>query len=152
MEKSIIDERTGWKYELAGDYYLPIGTRFEDADPDKECVTFSANGPGSDACYHRDQIQDDFAIGRFGRAHEAYLKRSKRHVYSQLVAEGKLGPYLARIDAQANDMLELLIAQMAAAEGVTEALKVLDQMAWIGAMNNIRARAEEAVNADLIYA
>ena len=152
MEKSIIDERTGWKYELAGDYYLPIGTRFEDADPDKECVTSAANGTGPDACYHRNQIQDDFVIGRFGRAHEAYLKQSKRHVYSQLVAEGKLGPYLARIDEQANDMLELLIAQMAAAEGVTEALKARDQIAWVGAMNNIRARAVEVVNADLIYA
>ena len=148
MEKSIIDERTGWKYELAGDYYLPVGTRFEDADPDNECGTSAANGTGPDACYHRDQIQDDFVIGRFGRAHEAYLKQNKRHVYSQLVAEGKLGPYLA----QANDMLELLIAQMAAAEGVTEALKARNQMAWVGAMNNIRARAEEAVNADLIYA
>ena len=152
MEKSIIDERTGWKYELAGDYYLPVGTRFEDADPDNECGTSAANGPGVDENDLHNQIQDSFVIGRFGRAHEAYLKQSRRHVYSQLVAEGKLGPYLAQIDEQANDMLELLIAQMAAAEGVTEALKVLDQMAWIGAMNNIRARAEEAVNADLIYA
>ena len=152
MEKSIIDERTGWKYELAGDYYLPIGTRFEDADPDKECGTSAANGPGVDENDLHNQIQDSFVIGRFGRAHEAYLKQSRRHVYSQLVAEGKLGPYLARIDAQANDMLELLIAQMAAAEGVTEALKDRDQIAWVGAMNNIRTRAEEVVNADLIYA
>ena len=44
MEKSIIDERTGWKYELAGDYYLPVGTRFEDADPDNECGTSAAMG------------------------------------------------------------------------------------------------------------
>ena len=152
MEKSIIDERTGWKYELAGDYYLPIGTRFEDADPDKECVTSAANGPGVDENDLHNQIQDSFVIGRFGRAHEAYLKQSRRHVYSQLVAEGKLGPYLAQIDEQANDMLGLLIAQMAAAEGVTEALKARDQIAWVGAMNNIRTRAEEAVNADLIYA
>ena len=49
-------------------------------------------------------------------------------------------------------MLELLIGQLAAAEGVTEALKARDQIAWVGAMNNIRTRAEEVVNADLIYA
>ena len=152
MEKTIIDERTGWKYELVGDYYIPIGTRLEDADPDNECGTYVVNRTGTDVSDRSNQNQDDFVIGRFGRAHEAYLKQSKRHVYSQLVAEGKLGPYLARIDEQANDMLELLIGQMAAAEGVTEALKARDQMAWVGAMNNIRARAEEAVNADLIYA
>ena len=149
MEKTIIDERTGWKYELVGDYYIPIGTRLEDADPDHEFGTSVVNRTGAD---RRNQNNDDLVIGRFGIAHEAYLKQSKRHVYFQLVAEGKLGPYLARIDEQANDMLELLIGQMAAAEDVTEALKARDQMAWVGTMNNIRARAEEAVNADLIFA
>ena len=151
MNKTIIDERTGWKYELVGDYYIPIGTRFEDADPDNEYGTSAVNRTGTDASVRRNQNQDDFVIGRFGRAHEAYMKQSRRHFYSQLVAEGKLGSYLAQIDEQANDMLELLIGQMAAAEGVTEALKARDQMAWVGAMNNIRACAEEAVNSDLIY-
>ena len=151
MEKTTIDEGNGWKYELVGDYYLPIGTRFENADPNIECGTSAADGTGADASDHRNQTQDDFAIGRFGRAHEAYLKQTKRHVYSQLVAEGRLGPYLAQIDEQANDMLELLISQMAAAESVTEALKARDQMAWVGAMNSIRARAAEVVNTDLIY-
>ena len=144
MEKYIIDERTGWKYELVGDYYLPIGTRFEDADPEE---------PASEEFGARDAKleQERPSIGRFGRAHGEYLKRSQRHVYSQFVAEGKLGAYLAQIDEQANDMLNLLIRQMSEREGVTEELKASDQMEWVRRMNNIRSRAEEIVNHDLIF-
>ena len=144
MEKYIIDECTGWKYELVGDYYLPIGTRFEDADSD-EAATEGQASKGADT-----EMERTF-IGRFGRAHEAYLKRSQRHAYSQFVAEGKLGSYLAQIDEQANNMLDLLIRQMAEREGVTEQLKATDQMAWVAAMNSIRNRAEEIVNSELIY-
>ena len=90
-------------------------------------------------------------IGRFGRAHAAFLKRTQRHVYSQFVAEGKLGTYLAQIDEQANSMLDLLIRQMAKAEGVTEEIKATDQMEWVCRMNNIRNRAEEIVLRELIY-
>lgn len=95
--------------------------------------------------------QKRHAIGCYGRAHEEYLKRTQRHVYSQFVAEGKLGTYLAKIDKQANAMLELLIRQMAEREGVTEQLKATDQMEWVRRMNNIRNRAEEVVNSNLIY-
>lgn len=90
-------------------------------------------------------------IGCFGRAHAAYLKRTRRHVYSQLVVEGKLGTCLALIDEQTNSMLELLIRQMTKREGVTEALKARDQMAWVRAMNSVRSRAEEIILNDLIY-
>lgn len=151
MEKYIIDELTGWKYELVGDYYLPIGTRFEDADPYDgrpnvhAPVSERAEEKGDAAAHERP------AIGRFGRAHEEYLKRTQRHVYSQFVAEAKLATYLAQIDEQANSMLELLIRQMAEREGVTEELKATDQMEWVRRMNNIRNRAEEVVNSDLIY-
>lgn len=145
MEKYIVDERTGWKYELVGDYYLPIGTRFEDADSDEAEAECQA-GKGADP------EQERSSIGHFGRAHGEYLKRAQRHVYSQFVAEGKLGSYLAQVDEQANNMLELLIRQMAEREGVTEELKATDQMEWVRRMNNIRSRAEEIVNHDLIYA
>ena len=150
MEKYIIDERTGWKYELVGDYYLPIGTRFEDADAN-EAIPCPAetNTPLGDA---NKSEQERPSIGRFGRAHGKYLKRTQGHVYSQFVAEGRLGSYLAQIDEQANNMLELLICQMAEREGVTEQLKAQDQMAWVRAMNSIQNRAEEIVNHDLIYA
>ena len=149
MEKYITDERTGWKYELVGDYYLLAGTRFEDADPEEDgnATPDVATTPKADDAVASERP----AIGRFGRAHAAYLKRTKRHVYSQLVAEGKLGTYLAQIDVQANNMLDLLIRQIAELEGVTEQLKAADQMEWVRRMNVIRSRAEEIVNSDLIY-
>lgn len=144
MKKYIVDERTGWKYELVGDYYLPVGTRFEDADSGKAAAEGQL-GRGADSEQKRP------SIGRFGRARGEYLKRTQRHVYSQFVAEGKLGSYLAQIDEQANNMLELLIRQMAEREGVTEQLKVTDQMEWVRLMNSIRNRAEAIVNAELVY-
>ncbi len=68
-----------------------------------------------------------------------------------LLTSGKLNSYLADIDKQAEDMLFRLVKQMAKREGVTEALKVENQMEWVGQMNNIRNRATELVNAELIY-
>lgn len=68
-----------------------------------------------------------------------------------LLTSGKLNSYLADIDKQAEDMLFRLVKQMAKREGVTEALKVKNQMEWVGQMNNIRNRATELVNAELIY-
>lgn len=147
MERYIIDLKNGLNYELVGDYYLPVGTRFEDADLNDDKGSTPENGaaPEEDAA-----AQERQAIGRFGRAHAAYLKRTQRHVYSQLVAEGKLGTYLAQIDEQANNMLDLLIRQMAEREGVTEQLKAEDQMEWVRRMNSIRSRAEEIINSELI--
>lgn len=163
MEKYITDPRTGWKYELVGDYYLPVGTRFETADQDAPEDHERANTPtavspemsqivpSSPTDNLSNQTPDRPAIGRFGRAHGEYLKRTQRHVYSQLVSEGKLGTYLAQIDEQANSMLELLIHQMSEREGVTEQLKATDQMEWVRRMNSIRNRAEEVVYNELIY-
>ena len=151
MERYIIDERTGWKYELVGDYYLPVGTRFEEADPDDGSPDGHASVSGEAAEKANAVVQERPAIGRFGRAHGNYLKRTQRHIYSQFVAEGKLSTYLAQIDEQANNMLDLLIRQMAEREGVTEQLKAADQMEWVRRMNNIRNRAEEVVNSELIY-
>lgn len=151
MEKCIIDERTGWKYELVGDYYLPVGTRFEEADPDDGRPDVHASVSGGAAEKEDTAAQERPAIGRYGRAHGEYLKRTQRHVYSQFVAEGKLVTYLAQIDEQANAMLELLTHQMAEREGITEQLKAADQMEWVRRMNSIRYRAEEIVNSDLIY-
>ena len=149
MEKYIIDERAGWKFELVGDYYLPVGTRFEDATTDDaDYSPVETNTPSGEA---KKPEQERPSIGRFGRAHREYLKRTQRHVYSQLVSEGKLGTYLAQIDEQANNMLELLTRQMAEREGVTEELKAVDQMEWVRRMNGIRNRAEEIIKAELIF-
>lgn len=135
MEKYIIDERTGWKYELVGDYYLPVGARFEEADPDDGRSDVHASVSGGAAKKENVEAPKRPAIGRFGRAHGEYLKRTQCHVYSQFVAEGKLGTYLAQIDEQANAMLELLTRQMAEREGVTEQLKAADQMEWVRRMS-----------------
>ncbi len=143
MEKYITDERTGIRYELVGDYYLPIDFGI------KPLLKKSVQEP--EAREQDDEQSERPMIGRFGRAHETYLKRTQRHVYSQLAAEGKLGTYLAQLDEQANAMLELLIRQMAEREDVTEQLKANDQMEWVRLMNSIRNRAEEIVNNDLIY-
>ena len=71
--------------------------------------------------------------------------------YSDLVLCGKLHSYLANIDTQARIRFDLLITQMAEKEGISEQLKTQNQMAWVGAMNNIRNRAEEIINAELTF-
>lgn len=72
-------------------------------------------------------------------------------LYSDLVLSRKLHSFLADIDTQARNELHLLVTQLAEKEGINEQLKVQDQMAWVGAMNNIRNRAEEIILQELIY-
>ena len=83
--------------------------------------------------------------GHFGRMRLKYLKEHCRGTYITLKTSGQLTHYLNEIDREANEILGLLIEQMAQAQGITEQLKVEDQMAWVGAMNNIRNTAEEVV-------
>lgn len=90
--------------------------------------------------------------GRFGRMHLKYLKVNRRATYINLKTSGELTHHLNEIDREANEMLRLLIEQMAQAQGVTEQLKAENQMAWVGAMNNIQNAAEKAVCRDVIYA
>ena len=87
----------------------------------------------------------------WGQRHRRYLKEHRRATYAPLLTSGKLNGYLADIDRQAEEMFLRLVKQMAEAEGVTEVLKAADPMAWIGRMNNIRSRAMEIVNSELIY-
>lgn len=87
----------------------------------------------------------------WGQRHRRYLKEHRRATYAPLLTSGKLNGYLADIDRQAEEMFLRLVKQMAAMEGVTEVLKAADPMAWIGRMNNIRSRAMEIVNSELIY-
>ena len=90
-------------------------------------------------------------MGRWGRMHREYLREHKPIQYNCLLLSGKLWTYLADLNEQTQDRLEQMIDQMKAAEGVTEGLKAADPMAWVGAMNNIRNRAEEIVLRELIY-
>ena len=71
--------------------------------------------------------------------------------YNCLLLSGELWTYLADLNEQAQDRLERMIDQMKMAEGVTEELKAADPMAWVGAVNNIRNRAEEIILQELIY-
>lgn len=80
-----------------------------------------------------------------------YIKQNRKVLYLNLLTSGKLNGYLADLDKQAEDMLSRLVKQMAEREGVTEKLKADNQMEWVGRMNNIRSRATEIVNKDLIY-
>ena len=90
------------------------------------------------------------AYGRFGRMRLKYLKEHRRAVYINLKVSGQLTHYLNKIDREANEMLRLLVDQAAQAQGITEQLEAENQMAWMGAMNNIRNEAEEIVYEKLI--
>ncbi len=91
------------------------------------------------------------AIGRWGRLHRDYLKAHRPILYHELVLSCRLWTYLADLDKQAQNRLELNMEQMKAAEGIAESLKAADPMAWVGAMNSIRNRAEEIILRELIY-
>ena len=125
MDKYIYDERNGLWYELQGDYYIP-------------CLTLPT--------------EEERPIGIWGQQHRRYLKEHKKAAYTMLLTNGKLNSYLADIDKQAEEMFFRLVKQLAEREGMTEALKAENQMLWIGRMANIRNRAMEIVNADLIFA
>ena len=102
-----------------------------------------------------DLVLDDepeYQIGRYGRMRERYLKEHRRAAYAELKLSGRLDEHLAEIDQTCNERMDTIIAQMKEREGVTEALKASDQIAWVGAMNNIRSRAEEIVLSEVVYA
>ena len=124
MERFVTDERTGLKYELVGDYYLIAGD---------------------------DEPEEDRPIGIWGQRHLRYLREHHRVRYANLLTSGELNAYLADIDRQAEELFLRLVKQMADAEGITETLKANDQMEWVGRMNNVRSRAFEIVEVDIIY-
>src|SRR5574344_1838445 len=124
MEKYITDERTGLQYELVGDYYLIAGD---------------------------DDLEDDRPIGIWGQRHLDYIKQYKKSLYADLKMTGKLNDYLSGINEEAEEMFSRMVKQMAETQGVTEKLKVQNQLLWVQRMNNIRNAAREIVNADLIY-
>ena len=96
-------------------------------------------------------IQDSEPIGKYGRMRRQYLKDRHPIIFSELLLSEQLYPHLVEIDSACHGRMELLTRQMAAQEGVTEALKAADQMEWISRMNSIQARAEEIVLNELVY-
>lgn len=90
-------------------------------------------------------------IGKYGRMRKHYLKDHRPVLYSNLLLSGKLHQHLAEIDQACADRSELITQQMKVQEGVTEALKAVDQMEWVRRMNSIQNRAEEIVLNELVY-
>ena len=124
MEKVIYNEKNGLWYELQGDYYIP-------------CLKLPE--------------EKQQHIGIWGQRHLRYIKQNRKALYLNLLTRGKLNGYLADLDKQAEEMFSRLVKQMAEREGVTEKLKADNQMEWVARMNNIRSRASETANTDLIY-
>ena len=124
MEKVIYDEKNSLWYELQGDYYIP-------------CLKLPE--------------EEQQSIGVWGQRHLRYIKQNRKVLYLNLLTSGKLNGYLADIDKQAEDVLSRLVKQMAEREGVTEKLKADNQMEWVARMNNIRSKATEIVNHDIIF-
>lgn len=89
--------------------------------------------------------------GKYSRMRHTYLREHKKAYYTTLLFDGKLVAHLNEIDDAANSQMELITKQMVKNQGITEALKAQDQMAWVGAMNNIHSAAEEIVLSELIY-
>lgn len=90
-------------------------------------------------------------IGKWGRTHRDYLKEHHPIQFNAMVLSGNLWTYLADLNEQAQQRMDTLIAQLKSAEGITEELKAVDPIGWTQRMNNIDARAEETVKAELIY-
>ena len=95
--------------------------------------------------------EDSKPIGRWGIARRDYLRHNKSVKFNIMLMNGNLFSYLAEINSQAEEMFSRLVEQMAKAEGITEQLKDQNQLDWVQRMNNIRHRATEIVNAELIY-
>ena len=90
-------------------------------------------------------------LGKWGMMYKSHLEKHKKVLFNSLLMQGKLYQHCADVERQANEMFDLLVEQMKAAEGVTEQLKEENQMEWVQRMGNIEARAREIVNCELIY-
>ena len=124
MDKAIYDAKYGLWYELQGDYYIP-------------CLKLPE--------------EEQQHIGVWGQRHLRYIKQNRKVLFLNLLTSGKLNGYLAGLDKQAEEVFSRLVKQMTKRESVTEKLKADNQMEWVGRMNNIRQRATEIVNLDIIY-
>lgn len=123
MKKQIYDEKNGLSYTLYGDYYLP------DLEINEEEPTY----------------------GKYGIMRKHFLKEHRSARYQHLVLTGKLTEHLNQIDKEVREKVEMLVEQMAEQWGVTEELKMQDQMEWVRRMNNILEIAEEIIEGKLLY-
>ena len=123
MKKQIYDEKNGMSYTLHGDYYLP-DLVLNEVEP---------------------------TYGKYGMLRKQFLKEHRSARYQYLLLTGKLNEHLNQIDQESRKQMEMLMGQMVERQGVTEELKVQDQMKWVRLMNNIKASAEEIVLKNMVY-
>ena len=123
MKKQIYDEKNGMGYTLHGDYYLP------DLVLREEKPTY----------------------GKYGMLRKQFLKEYRSARYQYMLLTGKLNEHRNQIDQEAREQVEMLMKQMAEKKGVTEELKVQDQMKWVRLMNNIKVSAEEIILKNTVY-
>ena len=123
MEEYIYNSSNGLWYELHGDYYLP------DLEINEEEPTYR----------------------KYGIMRKQFLKEHRSARYQYLVLTGKLTEHLNQVDKEAREKVEMLMEQMAEQWGVTEELKMQDQMEWVRRMNNIKTNAEEIVYKNIIF-
>ena len=122
MKKQIYDEKNGLSYTLHGDYYLP-DLELNDEEP---------------------------VYGKYGIMRKQFLKEHRSARYQYLVLTGKLTEHQNQVDKEVREKVEILVEQMAEQWGVTKELKMQDQMEWVRKMNNIRSRAVEIIDVELI--
>ena len=94
--------------------------------------------------------QIDYQISKYGRMHLDYIKQHRRGRYTTLLTESKLNAQLYEIDLEANEMLEVIISQLATERGIDENLKARDMLRWVAEMNNIKASAEEIILREVV--
>ena len=123
MKKQIYDEKNELNYTLHGDYYLP------DLEINEEEPTYR----------------------KYGIMRKQFLKEHRSARYQYLVLTGKLTEHLNQVDKEVREEVEILMEQMAEQWGVTEELKMQDQMEWVRRLNNIQATAEEIALKEIIY-
>ena len=123
MKKQIYDEKNGMSYTLHGDYYLPDLVLRE----------------------------EEPTYGKYGMLRKQFLKEHRSARYQYMLLTGKLNEHLNQIDQEVREQVETLMEQMAEKQGVTEQVKMQDQMKWVGLMNDIKACAEEIVLREGIY-
>lgn len=114
--------RTKFEYTPVGDVYLPNLT----------------------------STDTNYQIGFWGQRHKEYLKQNHKVIYYNLLTSGKLNSYLHDVDVRSTEMYNNLVKQLAEKQGITEQLKIENQIEWVGGMNSISNRAREIVNAELI--
>ena len=122
LKKHITDDKNGLSYTLHGDYYLPdLG------------------------------VEPGYPLGKYGMMRMQYLEEHRPGLYTRLLLSGKLNDDLHQADIQAQHLLDTMIPQMAKEAGVTEQMKMTDQLRWVGMMNAIKSQAEEIIYQEIIY-